>query len=257
MYKLKCTIQYDGSGFYGYQRQPNKRTVQGEIERALTYISRGEKIDTHCSGRTDAGVHAMGQVFHFETDLKIPLKQWKFTFNNALPDDIYLVEVEKVSNDFHARYFATGKEYRYYILNDSTPDVFKRNYVYQYKGKLNREAMKNACDYFIGEHDFTTFSSAKSTVKGNKVRHLKSIEFNEVGNQIELIFKGNGFLYHMVRVISGVIVDIGRGRYQPEDIPELFNQRNRSAVGRTLAASGLYLWRVDYSNSTEEEKVKP
>ena len=118
--------------------------------------------------------------------------------------------------------------------------------MYQYSGKLNREAMRKACAYFIGEHDFTTFSSAKSTVKGNKVRDLKSLEFKETGNQIELIFKGNGFLYNMVRVISGVILDIGRGRFKPEDIPDLFQVKDRSAVGRTLASSGLYLWKVDY-----------
>lgn len=248
MYKLKCTVKYDGSGFHGYQRQPDKRTVQGEIEKALKYISRGLVIETHCSGRTDAGVHAIGQVFHFETDLQIPLRQWKFTFNNALPEDIYLVEAEKVSNDFHARYFATGKEYRYYILNEETPDVFKRDYVYQYPKELNREAMRKACRYFVGEHDFTTFSSAKSTVKGSKIRTLESIDFIETGNQIELIFKGDGFLYHMVRIISGVIVDIGRERFKPEDIPRLFKEKNRSTVGRTLAASGLYLWQVNYAD---------
>lgn len=251
MYKLKCTIQYDGSGFFGYQRQPDKRTVQGEVEKALEYVSRGKRIETHSSGRTDAGVHAMGQVFHFETDLGIPLKQWQFTFNNALPEDIYLVDVEQVANDFHARYFTTGKEYRYYILNEHIPDIFKRNYVYQYPGNLNREAMRKACAYFIGEHDFTTFSSAKSTVKGNKVRDLKSLEFKETGNQIELIFKGNGFLYNMVRVISGVILDIGRGRFKPEDIPDLFQVKDRSAVGRTLGSSGLYLWKVNYEISKE------
>lgn len=246
MYKLKCTIQYDGSGFSGYQRQPQQRTVQGEIEKALTYISRGQTIETHCSGRTDAGVHAIGQVFHFETDLKIPIKQWKFVFNNALPEDIYMVKVEETSNDFHARYCATEKEYRYYILNESIPNVFKRNYVHQYTHTLDREAMRRACAYFVGKHDFTTFSSAKSTVKGSKVRELRSLELKEDGNVIELIFKGNGFLYHMVRIISGVILDIGRGKYQPEDIPELFEQKNRSAVGRTLSSTGLYLWNVAY-----------
>lgn len=248
MYKLKCTIKYDGSGFHGYQRQPNLRTVQGEVEKALVYISRGQFIETHCSGRTDGGVHAVGQVFHFETDLQIPVKQWKFIFNNALPDDIYLSQVEQVANDFHARYLATGKEYRYYILNEASPDIFKRNYVYQYSKELNREAMREACAYFIGEHDFTTFSSAKSTVKGSKIRTLKKLTFKEESNQIELQFKGDGFLYHMVRIIAGVILDIGRGKYKPEDIPDLFKQKNRSAVGRTLAASGLYLWQVDYQN---------
>ena len=252
MYKLKCTIKYDGSGFHGYQRQPALRTVQGEIEKALKYISRGQVIETHCSGRTDAGVHAIGQVFHFETDLQIPLKQWKFIFNNALPEDIYLAEVKQVANEFHARYLATGKEYRYYILNEKLPNVFNRNYVYQYPGELNREAMRKACAYFIGEHDFTTFSSAKSTVKGSKIRTLESLEFKEDGNHIELIFKGGGFLYHMVRIITGVILDIGRGKYNPEDIPGLFKERNRSAVGRTLTASGLYLWQVDYLNSNDD-----
>lgn len=246
LYKLKCTVKYDGSDFLGYQRQPGKRTVQGEIEKALKYISRGEVIETHCSGRTDAGVHAIGQVFHFETDLKIPIKQWKFIFNNALPEDIYIETVEEVSKDFHARYLATEKEYRYFILNESVPNVFKRKYVHQYNGKLDRQAMKEACRYFVGEHDFTTFSSAKSTVKGNKIRKLNSLEMLEDDKTIQLIFKGNGFLYQMVRIIAGVILDVGRGRFKPGDIPKLFDKKDRQAVGRTLASSGLYLWRVNY-----------
>ena len=246
MYKLKCTVRYDGSGFHGYQRQPNLRTVQGEIEKVLKYVSKGKEIETHSSGRTDSGVHAMGQVFHFETDLQIPLKQWKYIFNNALPEDIYMVKTECVTDDFHARYLATKKEYRYYILNEKVPDVFKRNYVYQYMGQLDREAMRKACEYFIGEHDYTTFSSAKSTVKGSKIRTIEQLEFKEEGNYIILIFKGNGFLYQMVRIIAGFILDVGRGKYSPENIPDLFKQKNRSAIGRTLTSKGLYLWEVSY-----------
>ncbi|SRR5699024_1160086 len=246
MYKLKCIVKYDGSDFLGYQRQPGKRTVQGEIEKALMHISRGEGIETHCSGRTDAGVHAIGQVFHFETDLKIPIKQWKYIFNNALPEDIYIETVEKAAENFHARYLATEKEYRYFILNESVPNIFKRKYVHQYSGKLDRQAMKEACRYFVGEHDFTTFSSAKSTVKGHKVRKLNSLEMLEDDQTIQLIFKGNGFLYQMVRIIAGVILDVGRGRYKPTDIPKLFDKKDRQAVGRTLAPSGLYLWQVNY-----------
>ena len=246
MYKLKCTVKYDGSGFHGYQRQPNLRTVQGEIEKVLKYVSKGKEIETHSSGRTDSGVHAMGQVFHFETDLQIPLKQWKYIFNNALPEDIYMVKIEHATDDFHARYLATKKEYRYYILKEKVPDVFKRNYVYQYTGQLDREAMRKACAYFIGEHDFTTFSSAKSTVKGSKIRTIEQLEFKEEGNYIILIFKGNGFLYQMVRIIAGFILDVGRGKYSPENIPDLFKQKNRSAIGRTLTSKGLYLWEVSY-----------
>lgn len=246
MYKLKCTVKYDGSGFHGYQRQPNLRTVQGEIEKVLKHVSKGREIETHSSGRTDSGVHAMGQVFHFETDLQIPLKQWKYIFNNALPEDIYIVKTERVTDDFHARYLAIKKEYRYYILNEKVPDVFKRNYVYQYTGHLDREAMHKACEYFIGEHDYTTFSSAKSTVKGSKIRTIEQLEFKEEGNYIILIFKGNGFLYQMVRIIAGFILDVGRGKYSPEEIPDLFKQKNRSAIGRTLTSKGLYLWEVSY-----------
>src|SRR5690625_7688153 len=116
MYKLKCTVRYDGSGFHGYQRQPNLRTVQGEIEKVLKYVSKGKEIETHSSGRTDSGVHAMGQVFHFETDLQIPLKQWKYIFNNTLTEDIYMVKIEQATDDFHARNLASKIEYRDYHL---------------------------------------------------------------------------------------------------------------------------------------------
>lgn len=252
LYKLKCVITYDGSGFHGYQRQPRQRTVQGEIERALKRINQGNLIETHCSGRTDAGVHALGQVFHFETELNIPVQQWKFTLNNSLPDDIYLEEVQQVPLAFHARYWALEKEYHYFILNEKKPNVFRKNYVYQDKHDLNREAMKEACQYFIGEHDFTTFSSAKSTVRGSKIREITHLELLEQGNEIELIFKGTGFLYHMVRIIAGVILDVGKGLIKAEDIPGLFDAKNRSLVGLTLPPEGLYLWEVSYPHLSEE-----
>src|SRR5699024_6932739 len=155
--------------------------------------------------------------------------------------EIYIETAEKAAEKFHARYLATEKEYRYFILNESVPNIVKRKYVHQYRAKLDRQALKEACHYVVGEHDITTLSSAKSPAKGQQVRKLNSLEMLEDDQTIQLIFKGNGFLYQMVRIIAGVILDVGRGRYTPTDIPKLFDKKDRQAVGRTLAPSGLYL----------------
>ncbi|WP_106495470.1 tRNA pseudouridine(38-40) synthase TruA [Lentibacillus sp. Marseille-P4043] len=246
MEKIKCVISYDGSNFSGFQIQPKKRTVHGELEKALQKMHKGEHIRIQASGRTDTGVHAKGQTIHFETPFIIPEVNWKRALNTLLPGDLYVNDVEKVPTAFHARYDVIEKEYRYYVWNEKETDVFKRNYAYQFPYPLDIKVMQEACSYLEGEHDFTTFSSAKATTKGSKVRTLYQLSCEKHGSEIEFIFRGSGFLYNMVRITVGVLLDIGQGRRSASDIPFLIEQRDRQLVGETIPPQGLYLWRVRY-----------
>ncbi|MBT2217133.1 tRNA pseudouridine(38-40) synthase TruA [Virgibacillus dakarensis] len=246
MEKIKCVISYDGSGFAGFQIQPKKRTVQGELEKALMTIHKGAHVRIQASGRTDTGVHAKGQTIHFETPFTIPEANWKRALNTLLPGDLYINEVEKVPSSFHARYDVIEKEYRYYVWNEKETDVFKRNYAYQFPYALDIKAIQDACSYLEGEHDFTTFSSAKATTRGSKVRTLYQASCEKRESEIEFIFRGSGFLYNMVRITVGVLLDIGQGRRRAGEIPYLIEQKDRRLVGETIPPQGLYLWRVRY-----------
>lgn len=249
MEKLKCIVSYDGSQFSGFQIQPHKRTVQAEVEEALKRMHKGQAIRIHSSGRTDKGVHARGQVFHFETSLHIPAARWKKALQALLPNDIEIIEVTSVSASFHARFDAVEKEYRYYILNRDKRDVFTRNYMYFERDKLNMEKLVAACKQFEGTHDFTTFSSARASVKGSRVRTLHEVNATKTDDVIEIIFRGDGFLYHMVRIITGVILDVAKGKLMPSDIESLFKAKNREKVGMTMPPEGLYLWHVTYKEN--------
>lgn len=247
MQKYKCTISYDGTNFSGYQIQPNKRTVQGEIEKILTRMHKGKQIRIYGSGRTDAGVHAKGQVFHFESDLQIPVVQWKKALNAQLPDDLYIHQVEAVDDSFHARFSATAKEYRYFVLLTEERNVFLRNYRYMTKENFDFALIEAACRVFEGTHDFTAFSSARATVKGDKIRTLDHVTFEKNDHELVFILRGNGFLYHMVRIIVSVLLDAGRGLVTPEEIEEMFQAQNRGTIGKTLPPQGLFLWEVTYT----------
>lgn len=246
MQKYKCTISYDGTNFFGFQIQKNRRTIQGELEKALSLMHKGTQKRIYGSGRTDTGVHARAQVFHFDSPLNIPTFQWKKALNSILPDDIYVRKIEPVDETFHARFGAVEKEYRYYVYTDEEPDVFRRNYMYHFPHSLNMEAIRRGCELLVGEHDFTTFSSAKSTAKGSRVRRLTTVSCVQQGNIYEFKFVGNGFLYHMVRIIVGVLLSIGKGQLDPEQIPHLLAGRDRQLAGETIPPEGLYLWRVTY-----------
>lgn len=248
MHKLKCTVSYDGTNFSGSQIQPNKRTIQFEIEKAIKKIHKGKQIRIYASGRTDTGVHAMGQVFHFETDLVIPGSNWKKALNAILPDDIYVKKVENVARNFHAQFDAIEKEYRYFILNSKEVDVFKRNYSYFYPFAIDMDKIKQACKLFEGTHDFTSFCSARSTVKGTKVRTLYEVSCEKQADEIVFVLRGNGFLYNMVRIIVGVLLDVGSGKLSMNDIEEMFRKKDRSAAGKTAPPTGLFLWTVKYEN---------
>ncbi|WP_173917932.1 tRNA pseudouridine(38-40) synthase TruA [Halobacillus sp. Marseille-Q1614] len=246
MKRLKCRVEYDGTNYAGYQVQPNGNTVQAEIEKALASMHKGEKVKITASGRTDSGVHARGQVIHFDTPLQIPESNWKRALNSMIPADIHIAEVEEAAPDFHARYDTTGKEYRYFVWNYREPDLFRRHFSHHEKRPLDIEAIDRACSLIEGEHDFTTFCSSRTDVKGSKVRTIHEATVEVHGSELVFIFKGSGFLYNMVRILVGTLLEVGRGERQPEEMLEMIEARNREAAGKTAPPHGLFLWKVDY-----------
>jgi tRNA pseudouridine38-40 synthase len=244
--RLKCIFSYDGTNFAGFQYQPNQRTIAGELEKALAKMHRGEVLRVHGSGRTDAGVHAKGQVVHFDSPHDIPADKWKKALNALLPADIYVNQVEFVPETFHARFSAKKKEYHYFVWNGKEPNIFKRHTMYHVPEELNVDLVNEACRLLMGTHDFTTFSSAKATVKGSKVRTLYHARCERNGSELTFIFKGNGFLYNMVRILVGFLLDIGQGKRSPDEIPYLLEQKDRQFAGDTVPPQGLFLWKVHY-----------
>lgn len=246
MLKLKCTVSYDGTKYSGFQIQQNANTIQAEIEKVLAKIHKNETVQIHASGRTDKGVHAKAQVFHFETDIQMAMYNWKKALNTLLPNDIFIDIIEEVPRDFHARLDATEKEYRYYVLNTQDRNVFKRDRTHHEFGSLNISTMQEACKLFVGTHDFTSFSSAKSTVKGSKVRTLYEVTCEKREDEFVFVLRGNGFLYNMVRIIVGVLIDVGLGKWTLTEVEAMFAKQDREVVGMTLPAQGLFLWEVIY-----------
>ncbi|MFO6498593.1 MULTISPECIES: tRNA pseudouridine(38-40) synthase TruA [Bacillus] len=246
--RMKCTISYDGHLFFGYQVQPGKRTVQDELEKALKTLHKSkERIPVVSSGRTDSGVHAVGQTIHFDSTLSIPEAKWPYALNALLPDDITVNKAEAVDEQFHARFSAKRKEYRYLIDRGRHADVFKRHYAYHVPYELDTEKMKEASDYLIGTHDFTSFCAVKTDVK-DKVRTIYELEWSETDDGLQMRIVGSGFLYNMVRIIAGTLLDVGTGKFSPDDIGKMIAAQNRDAAGRTAPAHGLYLWNVIYDN---------
>lgn len=245
MPRVKCTIAYDGAKFSGYQIQPNSRTVQEELEKALALVHKGQEVKVTASGRTDAGVHAKGQVVHFDTPLAIPDARWPSALNSRLPEDIAVKQAESVPDSFHARFSAVGKEYRYKIYQDKVRDPFNRFYACHSPVELNTSLMEEAGRQLIGTHDFTSFCSAKTEVE-DKVRTITKLDVIGSGEEIELRVAGSGFLYNMVRIIAGTLMEAGKGKVSPEDIPAILAGRDRSLAGKTAPSEGLYLWKVFY-----------
>lgn len=245
MQRYKCIIAYDGTGFSGYQIQPNKRTVQQELETALAKMHKGHEVKVFASGRTDAGVHAKGQVIHFDSPLVISEDRWEAALNALLPRDISVLSAKKMSGSFHARFSAIGKEYRYLLYRSPKRDPFRRNFAYRYPYKLDLEAMEAAAGFLLGTHDFTSFCSAKSEVE-DKIRTIKQIHFFPAGELLTIQFIGSGFLYNMVRILVGTLLEVGSGIRTPEEIPEILLTKDRRFAGKTAPAHGLYLWKVYY-----------
>ena len=245
MQRYKCLVSYDGTGFEGYQIQPNGRTVQGELERVLIKLHKGVPVKVSGSGRTDAGVHAKGQVIHFDSALSIPEEKWGLALNSLLPPDIAILKVEKANSDFHARFDVVEKEYRYQLLLSKVRSPFLRNYAYHYPYPLNVAAMEEAFNYLRGTHDFTSFCSVKTEVS-DKIRTIREIDCSIKDNLLILRFVGNGFLYNMVRILTGTLLEVGAGERKPEEIAVILKGKDRRLAGKTAPPQGLYLWKVFY-----------
>lgn len=244
MRKVAFEVSYDGTIYAGFQRQLNDRTIQGELERALTELAK-EPITIHGSGRTDAGVHALGQVIHFTTKLHIPVDKWPLAIKNYLPEDIIVRGAFDVADDFHARYDAVGKEYRYQIDRSQIPNVFYRRYAYHYPHPLDIERIQAAIPQLTGTHDFSAFCASGTSVE-DKVRTIYNIRLTEDVDLLKLDFHGNGFLYNMVRILVGTLLRVGNGRITVEDIPKILDSKDRNQAGVTAPAHGLTLLKVDY-----------
>ncbi len=242
-FRIKCIVSYDGSRFYGFQRQVKRRTVQAEIEKVLDIIHK-KPVTIHSAGRTDANVHALGQVFHFDTELNILPENWKRAINSILPKDIYIKEVEIVDETFHSRFSARKKEYRYYISLDEYNPI-RCQYVCFINRHLDIEKMTRALKCFEGTHDFTSFSSGQHVDK-DKVRTIYETKLNINDKELEFIFIGNGFLRYQVRIMMGTIIEIGLGKKDIDVIEYLFKHYDRSKARYTAEAQGLYLCSVEY-----------
>ena len=247
MKRLRATIAYDGSGFAGYQIQPESRTVQLELMNVLKRIHKGQAVQVVASGRTDAKVHATGQVIHFDTPLNIPLSGWLKALNVLLPEDIRVWHIEEVDAAFHARYHTVGKTYRYKWDRSQIISPFTRHYLVHVKQPLDIEAMEQASRALLGTHDFSSFCAANTSVV-DKVRTIRRLKFEEHGKELHMVIEGSGFLYNMVRIIAGTLQEIGVGRRKPEELPEILLAADRDAAGKTAAAHGLYLEKVEYES---------
>ncbi|BBW98191.1 tRNA pseudouridine(38-40) synthase TruA [Geobacillus sp. FSL W8-0032] len=245
--RIKCVIAYDGTHFFGYQIQPGKRTVQGELERVLKRMHKGKEVRVAASGRTDAGVHAYGQVIHFDTPLSLSPEQWKKALNAQLPDDIVVRSAAETDSAFHARFSAKAKEYRYNVWTAAERDVFRRHYCAWHPYPLHIDAMNEALVPLKGTHDFTGFCSAKTAME-DRVRTIYHAEVEADGPMLQFRLIGSGFLYNMVRIIVGTVLEVGQGKRSPSDIEWLLAAKDRRLAGPTAPAQGLYLWRVYYGD---------
>lgn len=242
--KIQCEVSYDGTLFHGFVSQKSLRTVQKEIEQVLEFIYK-DKVRIYASSRTDAGVHALGQVFHYDAPLDIPLKNLLNAINSRLPKDIYINHIKEAHATFNARFDALGKIYHYKLhLNEYLPLL--RNYVHFYykRPKLDLNKMMEASKHLIGTHDFKSF--AKVSDKEDTVRTITKIDFLIDQNDVVIVFEGNGFLHNMVRIIVGMLLEVGRNKVTPEQLKEILAQKNRIYAPKIAPSCGLYLMKIFY-----------
>ncbi|MEZ0537398.1 tRNA pseudouridine(38-40) synthase TruA [Caldicellulosiruptoraceae bacterium PP1] len=244
MKNILLTIEYEGTNYHGWQKQNNKITIQGTIENAIYKMTK-EKVNLVGSGRTDAGVHALNQKANFLTETKVPIEKIPVALNSLLPSDISIKDAKEVDLNFNARYSAKQKTYKYLIYNGKTRSAIMRNLSYFYRGQLDILKMEQALEYFIGRYDFTAFCSSGSEVK-SKIREIKNAYLSVENDYISIYVTANGFLYNMMRIIAGTILDVGCGKIKPTDIPLIIESKDRNKAGKTLPPWGLYLVDVVY-----------
>ena len=244
MRNIKLIIEYDGKSFNGWQKQPTKLNIQGEIEKAIEEIT-GEKVDLTASGRTDAGVHSLGQTANFKTESQIQIEKFAKAINSKLKKSIVIKSAEEVEERFHSRYSVKSKTYRYIINNSDNGTAIYRGLEYHIPMKLDVKKMQEAMKFFEGEHDFKGFKASGTSSKSS-VRTIYKGEVKQEGERIIIEVTGNGFLYNMVRIIAGTLVDVGLEKIKPEGIPEIIESKDRTKAGKTLPPHGLYLLKVEY-----------
>lgn len=245
MKRIKLTVAYDGSNYCGWQIQPNGMTVQEVLNRCLSELT-GEKIETIGASRTDSGVHALGNVAVFDTEMRMSGDKFSFALNQRLPEDIRIQKSEEVEANFHPRYVKSQKTYEYQILNCRFPIPTERFYSHFTYVVLDVEKMREAASYLIGEHDFKSFCGTGAQVK-TTVRTIKKIDIEKNGDKITIRVTGEGFLYNMVRIIVGTLMDIGGGLYPPKRIQEILAAKDRKKAGPTAPAKGLTLIGIQYN----------
>lgn len=244
MRNIKLKLEYDGANFRGWQRQKEGRTVQQTLEEAIKKIT-DEKIEVFGSSRTDSGVHAKEYCANFHTSSRVPQEKFKDAINTKLPDDIVVLKSEEVDSEFHARYLSKGKTYCYKIINTSERRTMGRDYMYHYRGNLNIDEMKKACEYFIGKHDFEGFKTQGSSVK-TSVRTITDLHIETEGKMINIFISADGFLYNMVRIIVGTLLMVGNNKIKAEEIKEIILSKDRTRAGECVPARGLCLEKVFY-----------
>lgn len=247
MRNIRMTVAYDGTDFHGWQRQQNAVTVQEVLEETLSAVTKAP-TPVIGAGRTDAGVHAHRYTCNFHTDCAIPAEKVPFALNALLPASIAVLDAAEVPEDFHARFSAIGKHYRYRILNTRHPDPFERNYSFFYPQELDVKKMQTAAKDLLGTHDFSAFCSAGATTK-TSVRTLYQADVVKNGDLITLDLYGNGFLYNMVRIITGTLLYIGNGKLPADCIPQLIADRKRKESGITVPPQGLFFMEAYYEEA--------
>ena len=244
--RYKAIIAYDGTNFNGFQRQPEGRTVQEEVEKTLSKMA-SRRIEIHGSGRTDAGVHALGQVIHFDFPHERPLEKMRFGMDTQTPDDVAVKAVEKVADDFHARYLVKEKTYEFKVDIGKPRSPFRRFYASYFPYAIDIAKIQRALPDLLGTHDFTSFCAAGSSVE-DKTRTIYEarLDVNEAGDELTFTFRGDGFLYKMIRILVGTLLKIGNDRMPEDCIPEIIAGKNRDLAGPTAHPEGLYLKEVRY-----------
>lgn len=233
-----------GKNSIGWQKQPNKLNIQGEIEQVIERIT-GEPVELNASGRTDAGVHALGQVANFKTNSNIPIEKIPIALNTYLKKSIRIQKAEEVDEKFHSRLSCKEKTYRYIINNSEYGTALYRNMEFCFPQKLDINAMKKAVKYFEGEHDFKAFKASGTSTKSS-VRTIYKANVDKDVDKIYIELTGNGFLYNMVRIIAGTLLEVGLGKIKPKEILEIIESKDRKKAGKTLPPQGLYLVSVKY-----------
>ncbi len=248
MLKFKLTLAYDGGGYHGWQSRPEGTGVQDQVEAALAKLF-AAALRVESASRTDSGVHARGMVVHFEVpreQFRMPGERLVPALNACLPDDVRVVSAVRVSPDFHARFDATGKQYRYHVWNHPVMDPLSRDRRWHVPQQLNLTKMREAAELLIGRHDFRAFTAKRDGVLGDSVRTLKRCEVVKKGAEMTFVLEGTGFLYKMCRGIVGTLVQVGQGKFTPQDVAAMLASHDRREAGVNAPAHGLLLWRVFY-----------